>query len=166
MRSKKSLNKNSAPLVIYDAEEDLSRKCSLCFLDNGPFVNPCRCNMQYHQKCMLRYIREKLVSMKHELDLTLIKCQVCNHQIRFLHYDHTHYSCIHFCRKIKKNWCNKTLIFMFFVFLITIAIGIILAGHHSGDGAVYYGLLIGESILCVILLASLVIFIQTNLTYK
>lgn len=55
---------------------------------------------------------------------------------------------------------------MFFLLLATIAIGIILAGHHPGDGAVYYGLLIGESILCVILLAVLIIFIQTNLTYK
>lgn len=49
--------KHSAPLVIYDAEEDLSSRCCVCFTSEPRLMNPCQCSTQYHQTCLLRYIR-------------------------------------------------------------------------------------------------------------
>lgn len=158
--------RNSAPLVIYDAEEDLSGTCCICFTGRPRLVSPCPCRMRYHQTCLLRYIRERLLSMKHELDLTQIRCAQCKQQIRFQYYEHTHYSCTYFCHKIRKNWCNKTLALIILIIIALVALGIILAGHSPGQGMIYYGLLIGESILCLLLLALLIVFVQANLTYK
>lgn len=58
MRSRsQSAVRNSAPLVIYDIEEDLSMKCCICFLSRPRLISPCPCGMRYHQTCLLRYIR-------------------------------------------------------------------------------------------------------------
>jgi hypothetical protein len=50
--------------------------------------------------------------------------------------------------------------------LLCIAVGIILAGHEPEQGMVYYGLLIGEIVLLLVLVALILTFIQTNFTYK
>lgn len=158
--------KNSAPIVIYDAEEDLSTKCCVCFTSHPRLMTPCQCNTQYHQTCLLRYIREKLLNMKQELDFSQLRCKTCKQQIRFLHYENTHYSCAHFKEKLSRNWCNKTFILMMVLLIAIIAVGILLGGHHPSQGMVYYGLLIGETILCLVLAIVLIVFVQNNLVHK
>lgn len=158
--------KNSAPLVIYDAEEDLSTRCCVCFTSHPRLITPCQCNTQYHQTCLLRYIREKLLAMKNELDFSQLRCKKCKQQIRFVYYENTHYSCGQLGEKLKKNWCHKTVILMVILVLAIIAVGILLGGHHPNQGMIYYGLLIGETLLCLLLVIVVIVFIQTNLVYK
>ena len=76
---------HSEQVVIYDAEEDLSGKCCICFEERRSLISPCQCNIVYHQRCLLSYIKEKLETMRSELDLTLIRCHQCRQQLRFFY---------------------------------------------------------------------------------
>jgi len=53
------------------------------------------------------------------------------------------YSCNLFYNKLKNNWFNKSLFFLFLIAAALIAVGILLAGHSPSDGKKYFGLLIG-----------------------
>lgn len=104
--------------------------------------------------------------MKKELDFSQLRCKKCKQQIRFLHYENTHYSCNYFCNKIRRNWCNKSLILIIALTIAIIALGIVLGRHTKNEGMLYYGMLIGESVLVLILIVTIVVFVQSNLVYK
>jgi hypothetical protein len=104
--------------------------------------------------------------MKNEIDLSVLKCKQCKTQIKFKYHENVQYSCTNFCNKFKKNWCNKSLIVLFLVFVALVAVGVILSEHRAVEGKKYYGLLAAETILCLMFLAMIIIFIQANLVYK
>lgn len=81
--------------------------------------------------------------MKTELDFSQVRCQKCKQQIRFLHYENSHYSCGHFCQKLRRNWCNKGLILIAVIVIAIIVLGIVLGRHSKDSGMLYYGMLIG-----------------------
>lgn len=55
---------------------------------------------------------------------------------------------------------------MIVLVIAIIAVGILLGGHHPSQGMLYYGLLIGETLLCLVLVIVTIVFAQTNLVYK
>ena len=116
----------SSHIVIYDSEEDFGDKCRICFKQGHHLVNPCRCNYQYHQSCILEYIRRRLKAMGNQVDLSKIKCRHCHDQIRFLSHQNTQCGCKYFKAKMQKNWCSKTLAIILFFLVAIIAIAIVM----------------------------------------
>ncbi len=113
--------------MIYDPEEDFASKCRICFKKSHHLVNPCRCNFQYHQHCLLKYIRGRLLAMGTQVDLSQIKCRHCHDQIRFLSHQNTQCGCNYFAVKIRRNWCSKTLSIILFLFIAIIVIAVVVS---------------------------------------
>lgn len=162
MRVSPNEGQHSAPIVMYDAEEDLSHKCCICFLETPTLINPCRCSILYHQICLLQYIKEKLLAMRNELDMSQLKCRVCKQQIKFHYIENTHWGCI----KPLRSWCDKTMVCMVMLIIAIIVLSVVLGSLAHKSKAVYLALLVTISFLCLMLLITAAYLFQKNLTYK
>ena len=150
---------HSDSVVIYDAEEDLSHKCCICFKDIPTLINPCQCNILYHQHCLLLYIKEKLEGMRSELDLTLIRCHRCRKQLKFFYIENTHWGCIK-----HRTWCSKILLIAIILFTAIIILAVFLV--QLEDSQNYWAILAVECFLSLFFLVSLAHCIQRNFSYK
>lgn len=115
------------PFAVYDPEESFTNRCRICYRQGSKLVNPCTCNMQYHQSCILKYIKGRLMSMGKKVDFSQVRCRQCSDQIRFLFHHNNQYSCGYFRSKMRANWCSKTLTIILCLLLGIIVIAIIIS---------------------------------------
>ena len=121
--------------------------------------------MEYHQECLLKYIKGRLIAMGSEVDFSRIRCRHCNDQIRFLFHQNTQYGCNYFAAKMRRNWCSKTLSIILCLLVAIIVIGIITGIAIDDDSAAYLAMVVLLSILSVIELGLIMTFIYHNLMY-
>lgn len=168
LRPEEDMNehRDSLPaLVVYDPDENFARRCRICYKEARRLVNPCRCNMEYHQHCLLKYIKGRLIAMGSEVDFSRIRCRHCNDQIRFLSHQNTQYGCTYFAAKMRRNWCSKTLTIILFLLVAIIVIGVIIAIAIDADTAAYFAMIVVEGVLGVVELGLIMTFIYHNLMY-
>lgn len=89
------VDRPSNNVMIFDIEDELRDICRIC-MRTGQLINPCACQARYHQRCMLLYIRKVLLrslAVAAQVNVTTVKCRMCNHQLRFLYYSRTLADC-------------------------------------------------------------------------
>lgn len=153
-------------IVFWDSEENFAHRCRICFQEDRRLVNPCHCNMEYHQRCLLKYIKGRIVAMGNQVDFSQIRCRHCGDQIRFLSHHNTQYGCSYFAAKMRRDWCNKTLSIILFLLLIIIVIAVIIVLMLIPDTTAHLAMLIVEALLSTIELGIIIVFVHHNLMYR
>lgn len=151
--------------MIYDAEEELYHSCCICYRDRPRLINPCRCGLQYHQLCLLKYIRSRLTVMKSSLNLSQIRCGDCHDQIRFKLHKNVRCSCRYFLGRMQNKECSASMIVFFIMLVIAVVLCLILTISVEKGTVIFWVLLVLESLVLIGLFIVMYYFAEKNFTY-
>ena len=153
--------------VLFDVEDTFSELCRICYLPDKT-ISACKCEMRYHQLCLLRYIKLKMLNMGEEVNLSQIRCKRCKEQFKVKYTEQKRYSCSHYCEKLERNWCEKTFvsIIVLIVLMTTLGIGIFFVAINRGNEIInilFYAFVAAECLVLVLLLIVLCYFVRIEL---